>query len=122
MKAKKYISKKEVEMDNKTYELVKNEIRDVKLLENDWYWLYTEIMNDDYECAYDNGFTEYEDSYCSIDCQRVAERMTEWKEDMVEDGQHITDLNQEFQDIFSRILTIMNDNLDFTIYYEETKN
>lgn len=119
MKAKKYISKREIEMDNKTYELVKYEVKDINLSELDWYWLYTEIMEDDYECAQNNGFYETEDDFHSIDCQRVAERMVEWEEIMSEDDQPITNLNQDFQDTFSRILAIMNENLDFTIYYED---
>ena len=122
MKAYKFIKKEEVKKENKVFENRTFEVRDVNLLDSDWYWLYTEIMNDDYECAQDNGFYETENGYHSLDCQRVAERMEEWKEDMEEDEQPITDMNQDFQDTFSRILNIMNDNLDFNIDYEETLN
>ncbi len=121
MKAYKFIKKEEVKKENKVFENRTFELRNIDIPTKDWDWLYIEIMNDDYECAQDNGFYETENGYHSIDCQRVAERMEEWKQDSEDDEQPLKDLKEEFQTTFSRIKNLLDENLDFSINYEETK-
>jgi len=122
MEAQKFIKKTSEKKEGKTFENRVFEMREINLSSSDWRWIYEHIMNDEYELAQSNGFYESDSGFHSIDCQMVAERMSEWLEDKKDDEETLEDYYEDFQQDFKRIQKLLDDNLDFTIYYKEDDN
>ena len=93
--------------------------RDIEISKNDFDFIYCNLMNDDYECANDNGLysDNYED-YHSLDCNKVAEHMHNYKEEYKDNYDcEFNETTEEFREQFSRILELLEKNEEFTIYY-----
>jgi hypothetical protein len=122
MEAIKYITTISFEIkdgNNKKYIQKLFEKRDIPITQEQWLWLYENIMHDDSGCAYENGIYETDDSFFSLDCQKVLEQMNKYLDELQTDyNECLQDKKQDFQKTFKEIKELLEQNIEFTIYYE----
>lgn len=118
MEARKFIKTEYEEKEGKRFKINTIEVREVELVLNDWEWLHENMMEDDWECGQSNGFFQDDNDFCYLDCEMVAERMNEWKDELKDNGETFNEYQESFQKDYNRIFSLLEANFDFDIFYD----
>lgn len=86
MKADKFIERKVVKENGRTFEIIKNEIKSSDIIKDDFSWIYEKIFNSDWEYAQDYGFYQIEgDSFYYFKVDSVLGEFEYFKENYIND-------------------------------------
>lgn len=125
MEARKFISKEEKIEKGITYLYNKIELKDINLQEDDWDFIYSELMFDDQDRASDNGmYFDKGGCYNSLNCNDALEHMIEFEKEYYENNdEKFEEHNDEYLKTFDKIKKTLEQSEDFTIYFkQEEKN
>jgi hypothetical protein len=117
MEARKFTKTEYEEKEGKRFKINTMEVREVDLLLNDWEWLHENMMEDNWEYGQSNGFFQNDDDFCYLDCESVAQRMDEWKDELKDNEETFNDYQESFQKTYNKIYDLLSANFGFDVFY-----
>lgn len=118
----KVIKEETYNMSDNSYNYrVTYDVKEVEISRSDWWWIYENIMYDDYDYAFENGLYRNERDFNHMDCDLVCEAFDDWLCDTNKSGEQFIDYNKEFQETFNRLKSLLHKYESYIIHYQHVK-